>query len=206
LAKSPYIGHLPPQFDYALLCDHLRAYRGKREKISQMIEEGEIIRVKKGIYTLAPIYRRPYNPFAIANMLYGPSYVSMHSALSHYRAIPEQVAIVTSMNPKRPKKFKTPVGEFQYYFTPPDVYPAGIEICMFGETSVLMATPEKALLDLLTHQKIDPAQVEKAIEGFRIDSDFLAGLDSGRLTMIADLYRHPLAAATLEYWRTHHGE
>ena len=53
---------------------------------------GNIIRLKKGLYVVAPqISRTELSDFLIANHLYGPSYISAESALRWYGLTPESV-------------------------------------------------------------------------------------------------------------------
>ncbi len=73
---------LPTEFDYPLLMHALRKYQKPRDKVRNLIQHGEIIRIKKGVYVLGPYYQKPYNKYVLANMLYGPSYVTAQSALS----------------------------------------------------------------------------------------------------------------------------
>ena len=100
-------------FDYAQLIDVLSGYGNVRAKIGRLLASGEIIRIKKGIYTFPEYLRRfPLNPCVLANMIYGPSYVSSDYALSYYGLIPERVELVTSMTTGRPRRFSTLVGNF----------------------------------------------------------------------------------------------
>ena len=79
------------------------------------MQSGAIIRVKKGLYIFGEDYRRsPIHRALLANLLFGPSYVSGEYALSHYSFIPEKVTTVTSMTVKRKKIFNTPAGVFSY--------------------------------------------------------------------------------------------
>lgn len=206
MRRSDYLGDLPAQFDFALLCEQLRSYSGKREKIRQLINEGEIIRVKKGLYALGPSYRRPYNTFVLANMLYGPSYISMQSALSHYGAIPESVSVISSMNPKRRKVFRTTVGEFRYHAVPAHAYPVGVDTHKFGDQFVLMATREKALLDLVAQSDVPPSQVEAFLSGLRLSTQFLESLDKERLAAIVTAYSRASVTAAVEAWSASHGQ
>ena len=74
-----------------------------RLQISRWVKTGKIIRLHKGLYTLAEPYRKvPCEPSTIANRLKQPSYVSLHSALSWYGMIPEFVPVVTSITTARP--------------------------------------------------------------------------------------------------------
>ena len=62
------------EFDYQTLMDVLRDYAHPRDKISDFLRKGVIVRVKKGLYVLGEDYRRrPYSRQLLANLIYGPS-------------------------------------------------------------------------------------------------------------------------------------
>ena len=91
----------------------LGEYRSPNDKIVCMIDEGLLLPVKKGLYAVSPeITGIPLSLPLVANLLYGPSYVSMDFALYHYGIIPERVIEVTSMTTKRGKHYNLQVGRF----------------------------------------------------------------------------------------------
>jgi predicted transcriptional regulator of viral defense system len=101
------------EFDYQVLMDVLRDYEHPRDKITAMLRQGVIIRVKKGIYVFGEKYSRgPFSREVLANMIYGPSYVSLDYALHYHGLIPERVEAVTSVTSGRGRRFSTPVGLF----------------------------------------------------------------------------------------------
>jgi len=115
-------------FDYAQLTDVLSGYGNVRTKIGRLLASGEVIRIKKGFYTFPEYLRKaPLNSCAIANMIYGPSYVSCDYALAYYGMIPERVEAVTSMTLGRPREFSTPVGNFIYLQRNAADYSIGID-------------------------------------------------------------------------------
>lgn len=61
-------------FDYGFVMDCLKAYKNKRVKLNQLLKNGALIRIKKGIYIFGPkVAKQPYSPEIVANMLFGPS-------------------------------------------------------------------------------------------------------------------------------------
>jgi predicted transcriptional regulator of viral defense system len=79
---------LREEFDYQILQDALADYSRPRDKIRNLIKKKEIIRVKKGLYVLGDGHRkRPYSRELLANLIYGPSYVSLEYALSYHGLI-----------------------------------------------------------------------------------------------------------------------
>jgi len=116
------------EFDYQVLMDSLREYERPRDRITDLLKRKEIIRVKKGIYVFGEKYaRRPISREILANMIYGPSYISLDYALHHYGLIPERVETVTSVTIKRSRRFSTPVGLFTYRRIPMKAYQTGID-------------------------------------------------------------------------------
>jgi hypothetical protein len=123
----------------------------------------------------------------IANLLHGPSYVSLEYALSHYSLIPERVTEVTSVTPGRSKRYQTPIGYFSYHHIPLSCFASGMDIYTdeFG-VSCLIAAPEKALADKIhtgpqfrTRKDLDLY----LLEDLRIDPSDLAQM---RLKMVAE--------------------
>jgi predicted transcriptional regulator of viral defense system len=103
------------EFDHQILTDALRSYARPRDKISDLLRKGIIVRVKKGLYIFGKDYRRQYaSRELLANLIYGPSYVSLDFALQHYGMIPERVEAVTSVTTGRSRRFSTPIGLFTY--------------------------------------------------------------------------------------------
>ena len=54
----------------------------------------------------------PISTEILANLIYGPSSISLDYALYYYGLIPEHVRVVTSITPQRNKIFNTPIGQF----------------------------------------------------------------------------------------------
>jgi hypothetical protein len=144
---------LPDQviFDYTALMDALKQYSRPRDKVTQLIRTGVITRIKKGIYLDG---RRDLRTLpvkeAAANLIYGPSYISLQFALSSHGLIPETAIQVTSITFKKTRHYHTPLGDFIYRSVPEKYYPYGV--VRRGEAlgiPYLIACPEKAVMDML---------------------------------------------------------
>ena len=86
----------------------------------------------------------------LANLVYGPSYLSLEYALAYHGLTPEAVQTATSVTTQKNQIFETPVGRFEYRHLPLRFYPDGIERIELGENrGFLIACPEKALFDTL---------------------------------------------------------
>ena len=125
------------------------------EKISNLVRNKELIRLKKGFYTFSKPYQtKPIDLLSVANALYSPSYVSFDYALSYYGMIPERVSEVTSATSKNEKLFDTPIGRFSYKKISLDAYSLGIDwIYDDIEGGKFIATPEKALCDKIKYDR-----------------------------------------------------
>ncbi len=167
-------------FDYAQLTEALSGYGNVSSKIGCLLASGEVIRLKKGFYTFPEYLRRaPLNPCSVANMLYGPSYVSCDYALSYYGMIPEKVELVTSMTTGRPREFSTPVGRFAYFQHNAADYSIGMECIDSASGGYLIAGREKAIYDkALIDKRFDGSGIrEYLFEDLRLEEDVLPELN-----------------------------
>jgi hypothetical protein len=161
--------------DYATLVTLLREYQFPKDKIAALEKQQKLIRIKKGLFVVAPQERGTISRELIANHLYGPSYVSLESALSYHNLIPERVYSVRSVTTKRSKKYDTPLGVFDYRTVSPDYFSIGIQQKVTkNNTNFLIATPEKALCDIIVLSSSLRLQSAKAVkiyleEDLRID-------------------------------------
>lgn len=162
--------------DYATLVTLLRGYRFPKDKIAAMEKQQQLIRIKKGLFVVAQQEgTSPISRELIANHLYGPSYVSLESALSYHNLIPERVYRVRSVTMKRFKMYDTPLGVFEYRTVSPEYFSIGIQQQVTQDnTAFLIASPEKALCDLIVLSSGLRLQSSKAVkiyleENLRID-------------------------------------
>ncbi|HBI21253.1 MAG TPA: hypothetical protein DDY37_01470 [Legionella sp.] len=193
--------------DFNQLSAALSHYAHPRGKISAWLTSGELIRVKKGLYVFGrAACRYPYSIELLANLVYGPSAISLRYALSYYGLIPETVHTITSITSKRNKRFSTPVGDFTYRYLPPAKYTIGIQIEQRPHhTHFLMASPEKALCDtiMLSEKNLTLAS-EDALEAFlfddlRMDEEAFKTLSMPSIQQIADCYHNPRLTSFSNY-------
>lgn len=87
-----------------LLLEILREYKRPNDKISELIKNGELVSLRRGLYVLGPKTDLPMpESFLIANHLRGPSYVSLETALSYWGFIPERTYEISSITVKPSK-------------------------------------------------------------------------------------------------------
>jgi len=179
-------------FDFQTLSNSLREYRKPRDKIRALLAAGDIIRVKKGLYVFATPYRRhAYSRELLANLVYGPSYVSLDYALAYYGMIPERVDTITSVTTGKKKEFNTPAGRFTYSLMSVDRYSCGIDLIeLQDDQAFLIATREKALIDKVwsdrRFQRSSLAVTRTYLtEDLRIEEDQLRGLDRNAIRQVS---------------------
>lgn len=136
-------------FDYQYLTDILKGYRYPRNKISSLLKKGDLIALKRGFYMLSEGYGKTISPELTANLLYGPSYISLEYALSRYGLIPEKVFEITSVTTGKKKYFQTPLGNFSYRTLKPEYFGIAYHPWDAEDGGYLIASPEKALCDKL---------------------------------------------------------
>ncbi|MDO5579669.1 MAG: hypothetical protein Q4G69_00905 [Planctomycetia bacterium] len=179
-------------FDYVQLTSALNGYANIRGKIGRLIASGEIIRIKKGFYTFPDYLRRaPLNSCMIANMLYGPSYVSCDYALSFYNIIPERVELITSLTLGRPRQFNTPVGNYLYYQHHGMDYSIGIEPYDVNGYGFLIASREKAIYDkALIDKRFTGQEIETyLLDDLRMEEESLQNLNKSVLQELMNAAR-----------------
>ena len=183
------------EFDYQILLNSLRGYAHPRKKIAALLRKGEIIRVKKGLYIFGAQHRRsPYCRELLANLIYGPSCISLEYALHYYGLIPERVETITSVTCGRSRSFDTPVGYFSYRSIPLNAYRIGIDrIELPDGRAFLMALPEKALADRVVAERGISLKTQKELalflyDNLRIDTTALHRFDPETVRSIAEAY------------------
>jgi len=162
----------------------LKEYANPNNKINQLVKQGILTPVVKGLYVTGPALdmELPDN-FLLANLIFGPSYVSLESALSYYDLIPERVYAVTSVTTKLGRAYQTPIAAFQYVRLPLPYYSYGIRsVRLTAEQTVLMASPEKALFDkIVTTPGVDFRSKESVRsyleDDLRLDADRVKSFD-----------------------------
>ncbi len=138
--------------DFGTLKTAYSTLKSHRDKVSDLEKRGSLIRLKKGLYVVSPsVTGKELSVELIANHIYGPSYVSMESALRFYGLIPETVYNTFSMTLKRSRTFSNSLGQFIYTSCPPDYYHIGITSIISQDHAFLIASPEKSLCDLIAH-------------------------------------------------------
>ena len=154
-------------------------------KIADLERNGLIIRIKRNLYVVSKnVHHQEISSELVANHLYGPSYVSLETALAHYGLIPERVYTVRSASLKMHKRYDTPLGQFEYMKVPSNYFHIGVHQEIINNSyCFLIASPEKALCDLILCTNNLRLQSVKAIQNYlsedlRIDFEVLKNMDA----------------------------
>ena len=142
-----------------------------RNNLTRWCRRGLLVKLRNQYYAFPEYRQMPDFSRYVANRIYSPSYISLHSALSFYGMIPEEVVQLTSVTTLKTARFENDFGTFHYQNVKTPLY-FGYEIkTMQGGRGLLFATPEKALLDLLY---LNPYyKTEQDMEELRLDEDFM---------------------------------
>lgn len=157
---------------------------------SRYVSTGFLVRVKRNIYVLRERWDHldENETMQIANIIQVPSYVSLTTALSHYGYTTQvQQGFVESVCVQRSFNKRILDMEFNYAKISRKYY------SHFGkETSVFIATPEKALADAIYLSSFGKY-------GLDFSGLDISRFDSTELTEILDRYPD----RTAEWWREH---
>lgn len=142
-----------------------------RNNLSRWTKAGHLVRLRQGTFTFPEYKSLPDYTLFFANRIYRPSYISLHTCLSFYGMIPEAVVQITSVTTLKTGSFTNAFGEYNYQSVKPSLmFGYGSRPLSEGR-SLLMACPEKALLDLLY---LYPAyKSARDMEELRLDDDYL---------------------------------
>lgn len=183
-----------------MLKNELKNYSNKNNKISREILNGNLIKLRKGMYeTDANI-----PGYLLATSIYGPSYLSFDFALYYYGLIPEKVLVYTNatFDKKKKKRYDTFFGTYLYRDVPKEVYPLGIKLVEEDGYLYQIASPEKALCDKL--YTLRPVKSTNEIENLlfsdlRIDREEIKKLVLDDIQKISGLYHSTNVSLLYKY-------
>lgn len=173
-----------------MLVSELSHYANPSSKIRQLVLNKEIFQLVRGLYeTNGNLPGHILSP-----IIYGQSYLSFEYVLSHYALIPESVNVYTSAThgKRKTKQYHNHFGSYLYRDVPDDVFNLGVDYRIEHGYGYLMASPEKAICDML--YKIAPVNNRSELRellflDLRIDEDELLRLDLDKLVEISQKYK-----------------
>lgn len=133
------------------LNEKYKNYNDINGKIKRDVEKGILFPLVRGIYETDC----STEGFLLSSYIYGPSYLSFEFALSFHNLIPERVVIYTNatFNKRKSKIYRNHFGVFTYRDVPETAFPFMVKAYVEGNYAYFIASPEKALCDLLYIKK-----------------------------------------------------
>lgn len=160
-------------------------------KVKRLLAQGRLLHVRRGLYCLKDsLHRQKLHPFELAQYIYGPSYISLESALSFHQLIPEAVYTTTSVTSKRSKEFNTPLGVFSYQHVPQEQFYTEVVLITENNYSFFMAKPWKAICDYVFCYKKEWDSFLPLEESLRIARADLPVLRDEEVALLNEYYHH----------------
>jgi hypothetical protein len=157
--------------------------------IKRAKKAGLLVRMRRGLYLIANKAKRTLpDEFELAILMYGPSIISLESALSYHGWIPEGVYTTTCVSPKRAHEFKTPIGVFSYKRVPAKGFYQGVNRIETSTGIILIASPWRALADFIYTSRKTWENLSQLDFDMRIDIWTIMESDKEILKLLSEQY------------------
>lgn len=173
----------------SILKKQYSSYSNPLDKIKRDVDNGNLIRLRRGIYETDS----NAIPHFLAAFILSPSYLSFEWALSYYGLIPEKVVAITSasLNIRKNKTFLNKFGRYEFSDISTNAFSEGLTYLENGNCIVKIASKEKAICDSLSKWR-----VVRNIKGLkellffdkRIDENEFKMCDFSLMKRLASLY------------------
>jgi hypothetical protein len=184
----------------------LSSYRKPRDTVTTLLKREHILRVRKGLYVFGHVWRRvPVSIEPLANLIYGPSSISLDFALAAYGLIPERINTITSITNGRSREFETPAGRFSYRHLSDIRFSTGIVLQGSSGSRFFMSEPLKAIADKVwTDSRFKPTSpgsyTDYLFADLRIDEGTLAlHIKPDRTDVIRQAYKTRKISWLMDY-------
>ena len=191
----------------SMLLQRYKTYVNPSAKIGRLVKDGDLTPIIKGLYETD----RAVPGYYLANVIYGPSYLSFEYALAWHDLIPEAVFTFTSATcgKRRKKLYDTPFGVFTFRDVPVAAFPYGTELHEEDGRAFMIASAEKAVCDQL--YTCSPCSNRNELrqllfEDLRIDETAFRDADLNEMSELAGLYQtknHKLLISLLKEMKRH---
>ncbi len=171
------------------LKEKYKDYTDINGKIKRDVDKGLLFPIVRGIYET----NNSVDGFLLASYIYGPSYLSFEYALSFHNLIPERVVLYTnaSFGKRKSKSYKNHFGLYTYRDVPNAAFPFSVKAYEEDGYAYFIASPEKALCDLLYIRKpvTSIKELKKVFfEDLRISKDMFEQLNFEEIMFLSDKY------------------
>ena len=142
-----------------------------KNNLTRWTKQNLLVKMRNSWYSFPEYLKTPNFQFFASNKIYTPSYISLHSALSFYGIIPEAVIQTTAVSSLKKANFENGFGIFSYQQILPELMFGYEKKTFLNKHSLMIATPEKAILDLLYLYPLYNS--EEDIRELRFDEEFM---------------------------------
>lgn len=145
--------------------------------------------MRNDVYLITQAFRQKLpDTFELAQLIWGPSYVSFESALSYYGWIPEAVYVISSACSKKGKSVTTPIGIFSFEHIPIDAFSMGLHYVQEDSGCYLIAQPWKAVADMIYSRYKTWENLTQFSEDLRIERETLTSSNIELLRYLSENY------------------
>jgi len=142
-----------------------------KNNLSRWTKQNLLVKMRNSWYSFPEYFATPNIQHFVSNKIYSPSYISLHSALAFYGIIPEAIVQTTAVSSLKKANFENAFGSFSYQQVLPELMFGYEKKSFLNKHSLLIATPEKAILDLLYLYPL--YNNEQEIKELRFDEEFM---------------------------------
>lgn len=174
--------------DLAILID--KTDDARYSIVKRALKGGLLVRIRRGLYLIATASLF-VEDFELALPIYGPSFVSLESALSYHGWIPEAVYTTTCVSTKRAKEFNTPFGIFSYKRVPEEHFYSGVDRIETQKGVFFIATPWRALADFIYTRRKSWKNLIEFEADLRIDRETVINSEKKMLKLLVKCYPSP---------------
>lgn len=132
-----------------------RDYAQTKKLVSTLVANGWLVRIKRGVYAISDLSTRGFlslSPLKIANLLTPDSYVSFEAALQQQGMFDQLVGKTISISLIQHPLVNLAGQEYRFIKTQPKYY-FGFQEIRVDNTTARVATPEKALVDMVNFHR-----------------------------------------------------
>lgn len=175
---------------------HLMGISLDRRRLVEWQKAGKIERIANNWYWFEENQANENDLFSLANKIYSPSYISLETALSYYGIIPEQTFVIQSVSARKTKQLSWRNHHFVWHTIQERLF-LDYKLILFGKFQISIASPEKALIDLLYLRK-DVRSLDD-IESLRLNEDFMTStFDWEKAHRLLDYINNKILTQTFE--------
>lgn len=130
-------------------------YQQTHNRIQQLVKNGWLIRIKRGLYTISELSSRGFltiSPYVIANLLVEESYVSFEAALNYHSMFDQFTDQYISISQKQYNRVSLAFIQYRFIKTKKKLY-TGWENVIIENLTAKIALPEKTLVDIIHFHK-----------------------------------------------------